>query len=114
MNQTHYATLAAARWLATHPQDLDLDPALMADAFAQLVEARGGKVNFQTLGAPRHRVGTPPLCPRLAKTDMPRLRLVAGNPVIDTMLAARPATLAAIARYRATNTGTSPTGGDAA
>ncbi|MGY9050139.1 hypothetical protein P775_04260 [Puniceibacterium antarcticum] len=105
---------AAARWLATHPDDLDLHPALMAHAFAQLVEARGGTVNYQNLGAPQHRIDTQPLCARLTRTDTPHLCVVAGNPVIDTMLAALPATRAAIARYRAANNDTGPTGGDAA
>ncbi|MGY9047701.1 MAG: hypothetical protein ACKVKF_11705 [Rhodobacterales bacterium] len=97
--------IATARWLVTHPQDNDLDPVLMADSFAMLVEARGGRINFQTIGRQRHLIGPLPVCARFV---LYRARLHAvpvvpltANAILAATRDALPATLRAIARHRA-------------
>lgn len=46
-----------ARRIVTDPASVSCEPALMADAFLTLVEARGGVTRFCNLGAPAHRIG---------------------------------------------------------
>lgn len=46
-----------ARRIVTDPASVSCEPALMAEAFLTLVEARGGVTRFCNLGAPAHRIG---------------------------------------------------------
>ena len=46
-----------ARTVVTDPALVNLEPALMADAFLTLAEARGMTTRFANLGAPAHRIG---------------------------------------------------------
>lgn len=51
------ALIARARVVVTDPAAVNLEPALMADAFLTLAEARGMTTRFGNLGAPAHRIG---------------------------------------------------------
>lgn len=89
-----------ARRIVTDPASAHCDPALMADAFLTLAEARGMTTRFRNLGAPHHIIGAP-----IGRIEAPMAENV--RPLVATLDDAR-------ARVAARIRAMYPTGGDAA
>ncbi len=89
-----------ARAVVTNPRAVRCEPALMADAFLTLAEARGITTRFANLGAPAHRIG-----PATATIEAPMAENVV--PLGDILADACARTRDYVRNMR-------PTGGDAA
>lgn len=94
------ALIDRARIIVTDPAAVNCEPALMADAFLTLAEARGMTTRFANLGAAHHRIG-----PATEMTEAPMAENVTPlTSILD----------AACARTRDKVRAMAPTGGDAA
>lgn len=96
----HKDLIDRARVIVTDPAAVNFHPALMADAFLTLAEARGMTTRPRNLGAAHHRIG-----PATAMIEAPMAENVV--PLADTLAAACARTRDYVRNMR-------PSGGDAA
>lgn len=104
---TNPLALDRAHRVVTEPERFAHLPAILADSWAALKEARGQAVDFTRLGEPAYLVEPATCFPAATKEPAPR------NRIIEDLDAAR-GRLTARIRTHAARIGHTPTGGDAA